>query len=564
MSIANHLIIGCWLVALAIQSSIAADGHFDQRNIDELTDAINALASQDNYQWSTSIEGGDNRRVPRSTINGSTQNDGLTHAIVNSRRRDTHVVIQGDVASVTDRDGRWETVSLLDEGFRSNGFASTTAKRIRIPHIHAQQLAQHVNNPLTKDQQVSGELDTAFVTQQMQSLGREGDTLRDPKGQIRFWIDDGVLQKYEYQLTGSFENGSRQRTVSLKTTVDISNVGNAKLELPRGAKDALAQPIPDPEPRMSDEQARQVLERYGKRDVRLHDPSSIVRCGDEYWLFSTGNLVSSWRSKDLEEWQRGPRVFSNMPTWVRDVVPDQRGHFWAPDIIKLKDRYLLYYSVSSFGKNTSAIALASTTTLDPDDEAFGWTDHGIVIQSSSRDNFNAIDPAIVMTDAGQLWMSFGSYWSGLKLVQLDSQTGKRISPDSELYSLARNRDIEAAHIFQHDGWYYLFLNWGKCCRGVDSTYNIRVGRSKKITGPYLDKNGADMMDRAGSLLLKTEGPFIGPGHPNVTRQDNRFLFHCHYYDGTQRGQSKLAIMSMDWDENGWPTLQSSQQQPQEK
>jgi len=172
----------------------------------------------------------------------------------------------------------------------------------------------------------------------------------------------------------------------------MNDLGAAKHDLPPGASDALKRPVPKSQPRLSDAEAAKLLSLRGKRAVGVHDPSSIVKCDGEYWFFSTGTGVSSWRSKDLRTWQRGPRVFPGMPHWVTDVVPGQRGHFWAPDVIHLDDRYFLYYSVSRFGKNTSASAPASIPTLNPDDIAFGWTDHGIVIQSSGEADLNAIDP----------------------------------------------------------------------------------------------------------------------------------------------------------------------------
>jgi arabinan endo-1,5-alpha-L-arabinosidase len=134
-------------------------------------------------------------------------------------------------------------------------------------------------------------------------------------------------------------------------------------------------------------------------------------------------------------------------------------------------RFLLYYSVSRFGRNTSAIALAANPTLDPADPDFRWTDEGIVIQSGTDDDFNAIDPAVVKTSDGKLWMSFGSFWSGIKLIQLDPQTGKRLAPDSPIHSLAHYEAIEAPHIHEHGDYFYLFVNWDRCCRGVNSTYN---------------------------------------------------------------------------------------------
>lgn len=296
------------------------------------------------------------------------------------------------------------------------------------------------------------------------------------------------------------------------------------------------------------------LVAHGKRDAQLHDPSSIVRCGDTFWLFSTGRLVSSWHSDDLVTWHRGPSVFQEMPPWVRQVVPEQRGHFWAPDVIQLGDRYLLYYSVSSFGKNASAIALATACSLDPASNAYGWTDQGIVIQSSAADTFNAIDPAILQTTDGELWMAFGSFWSGLKLIRLDPVTGLLADPTAAPLPLAFHREIEAAHLCERDGWFYLFLNHGVCCRGVESTYEIRVGRSRSITGPYVDRDGVDLRTAGGTLVLASEEAFIGPGHANVTQLDSGTFLHCHFYDATARGRSYLAMMPLTWTANGWPLV----------
>ncbi len=296
---------------------------------------------------------------------------------------------------------------------------------------------------------------------------------------------------------------------------------------------------------------------HGERDTRLHDPSTIVKCGNEYWLFATGPGVSSWRSKDLLQWERGPRVFEQLPLWITNIVAGHRGYFWAPDVVHHNGRYWIYYSVSKFGVNTSAIGLASNPTLDPDAQDFHWTDHGIVVQSDKADNFNAIDPAVTKTLAGGLWLSFGSFWSGIKLTQLDPATGKRIATNSPMYSLAHTKAIEAPFIYRNGDYYYLFVNWGTCCRGTNSTYNIRVGRSREITGPYLDKDEKDLAQEGGSLLLGTDGAFIGPGHAGIFKEEGRFWFSCHFYNGSQRGASMLAIQPLRWNPDGWPSLDTA-------
>lgn len=301
-------------------------------------------------------------------------------------------------------------------------------------------------------------------------------------------------------------------------------------------------------------EAQAILARSGKRNVPVHDPSTIVKCNDEYWFFATGNGIASWHSKDLMNWQSGPRVFTNIPAWRTTAVPGNRGHLWAPDVIHRTNGYFLYYSVSTFGRNVSAIGLATNATLDPGDANFGWKDGGLVVQSTAQDDFNTIDPAVTADGRGSLWLAFGSFWSGIKLIQLDPVTGKRLAPDSPIYSLAHYSSIEAAYIYPRDGSYFLFVNWGMCCRGANSTYNIRVGRSDKITGPYLDKDGKDLLLGGGTLVLGTTQPFIGPGHAGIVSEGGTNWLSCHFYDGTRRGASMLAIRPIHWDSRGWPEV----------
>jgi arabinan endo-1,5-alpha-L-arabinosidase len=300
---------------------------------------------------------------------------------------------------------------------------------------------------------------------------------------------------------------------------------------------AAAEPSPDSDA---------LLASLGRRVARVHDPSTIVKCNDDYWLFATGFGLASWRSKDLVTWTNGPRVFTNNPPWAATAVPGNRGHLWAPDVIHLGNRFLLYYSVSTFGKNTSAIGLASNPTLEPVDRGFAWCDRGVVVQSFATNDFNTIDPGVTLDADGRLWLVFGSFWSGIKLIELDPATGKRVAPDSPMYSLARHNSIEASAIYRHADYYYLFVNWGACCRGVNSTYNIRVGRSNRITGPYLDKDGLDLCAGGGTLLLDTIGPFIGPGHAGILSAAGSDWLSCHFYDGTRAGRPTLAIRPLRW------------------
>lgn len=290
--------------------------------------------------------------------------------------------------------------------------------------------------------------------------------------------------------------------------------------------------------------------------LRVHDPSTVVMEKREAWALSTGMGVDILKRDGRDQWARVGSVFERgkEPAWHKKVVPGNRGHLWAPDVIKVGKRWFVYYSVSTFGKNTSAIGLASSESLDPESRKFEWKDEGMVIRSQPGDRFNAIDPA-VMFDGKRLWMTFGSFWNGIMMVELDPETGLMKEPKSKPIRLAGHEEIEAPFLCKKGDWYYLFVNWGKCCRGVESTYEIRVGRSKDIKGPYKDKDGVAMTDGGGTLVLGSEGEFIGPGHASIFEEKKKEWLVHHYYDGKARGRSKLRMVPLEW-KDGWPVVVS--------
>jgi hypothetical protein len=287
----------------------------------------------------------------------------------------------------------------------------------------------------------------------------------------------------------------------------------------------------------------------------IHDPSRIVRFGDRYWIFFTGHgCLSAW-STDRTNWFQGPAIFpSGLPTWAATAAPGNNGDVWAPDILFLNGEYHLYYCISVFGKNTSGIGVATNPTLDPASSNYKWTDQGIVIQTVASDNFNALDPCPVFDAAGNPWLAFGSYWSGIKLIQLNPLTGKRITPTSNIYSLAYNGSIEASYIQYHNGWYYLFVNWDSCCQGVNSTYNVRVGRSRTITGPYLDRDGVAMINNGGSIFRATTGRYVGPGHVGIFSEGTNDWVGMHFYDANKGGTPSLDLRALNWSADGWPQV----------
>ena len=286
----------------------------------------------------------------------------------------------------------------------------------------------------------------------------------------------------------------------------------------------------------------------------IHDPSTIVKDGGRFYIFGTGPGLRTKSSPDLIHWTNGDSVFRAPPAWAVKAVPGLRNSLWAPDVIRLPGKFYLYYSVSTWGKQTSAIGLATNPTLDPAATNYFWTDGGAVIQSTTNSPFNTIDPSVFLDADGRLWLAFGSYWQGIFLTELDPQTGKRISPDSPLYPLAWNQSIEASCLTRHGDFYYLFVNWGQCCRGTNSTYEVRVGRAEKITGPYLDRDGSKLTDGGGSPFLQTSGRFIGPGHIGIVNDgttNDPAQFSYHYYDADTQGKSRLALGKIDWSD-GWP------------
>lgn len=214
-------------------------------------------------------------------------------------------------------------------------------------------------------------------------------------------------------------------------------------------------------------------------------------------------------------------------------VPNHEPHQWAPDISYYNGRYWLYYSVSSFGSNTSAIGLASTDRISSGQ----WRDDGLVIRSTSSDQFNAIDPDLVIDKDGNPWLSFGSFWSGIKLTRLDKNTMK---PTGSLYSIASRPNnggaVEAPNITYKDGYYYLFVSFDSR-KGVDSTYKIAYGRSTSITGPYYDKSGKNMMNGGGTILDSGNDRWKGPGHQDVL---NNSILVRHAYDALDNGVSKSS------------------------
>jgi len=310
-----------------------------------------------------------------------------------------------------------------------------------------------------------------------------------------------------------------------------------------------------------------------RTDISVHDPV-MTRQDSTYYIFCTGNGIAMWSSSDRVHWKAEKPVFAAAPQWAVDAIPGFKGHIWAPDISLYKGTYYLFYSVSAFGKNASAIGVATNTTLHTTDANYKWVDHGKVIQSvPGKTNWNAIDPNLITDKDGTQYLVFGSFWDGLKLVKLNKDRLSVAEDLNKIPTIATRRKaaaenmpavdgnpvdaggnaIEAPFIFKHDKYFYLFASIDYCCKGPKSTYKMIIGRSKKLKGPYLDKEGIAMNKGGGSILLAGDANWYGVGHNGVSTFDGVDYIIFHGYDAADRGISKLRVEKLDW-VDGWPVV----------
>jgi len=296
----------------------------------------------------------------------------------------------------------------------------------------------------------------------------------------------------------------------------------------------------------------------------LHDPGTMIKDGNNYFVFGDGQGISGITSTDLRNWTAVSAVFpGSPPAWTTNNISGFTGYFWAPDEAYFNGRYNLYYACSEWGTINSAIGLVTSPSL----VSPVWTDQGKVIESNYPTTtntdltaYNCIDPSIMVDTNGTVWMSFGSYSDGILIMQLDPSTGKRLSASSPIYRVSNNGPVffsnteEGSCLYRHGGYYYLFVNFGGCCAGVNSTYNIRVGRSASVTGPYYDKNGTNMINGGGTMVLESTARYIGPGHAAIMNDNGTNWFTFHYYDGNNGGAATLGLMQLNWTADGWPAL----------
>ncbi|WP_251153419.1 glycoside hydrolase family 43 protein [Cellulosimicrobium sp. Marseille-Q4280] len=310
----------------------------------------------------------------------------------------------------------------------------------------------------------------------------------------------------------------------------------------------------------------------------IHDPALVVADDGTWYVYSTGlvnrekgGTIQVWSSgDDGVTWESEGTVWDEIPAWIDEhfadgALPD---NLWAPEVYEHDGTYYLYYSASRFGTNTSLTALATNTTLDPDDPDYEWVDQGLVIESpqdiAGAKTFNAIDAGIVEDADGTPYMAIGSHWYGIFLVEIAWPSGKPVAgavADAVhlVDRFAPGNRVEAPFITEHDGWYYLLVSFDACCQGADSTYHVAVGRSRSVTGPYLDAEGRDMVGGGGTTLLDTHGAVVGPGGQSVF--DDVLAFH--YYDASNAQfpyLPTLGLQRLAW-VDGWPVVDATVEVP---
>lgn len=298
------------------------------------------------------------------------------------------------------------------------------------------------------------------------------------------------------------------------------------------------------------------------------DPS-IVRQGSTYYAFSTdvaghpshGNLPIHC-SPDRMNWTSCGSVFpAGIPGWITQKLPRIIG-LWAPDVSFSRGQYRVYYNGSTLHSQHTVIGLVTNTTLDPTDPEYRWVDRGLVLESKAGDDFNALDPSILNDSDGSAWITYGSYWTGIKQRQLDPASGKLLVSNPTRYDLAtrpgvEHNPIEGASLVHHGKFYYLFVSVDYCCEGnvASNNYKQAVGRSISPHGPFVDEDGTPMMSGGGTVLLKGDTDWGAPGggsaYLDVENGDALLIFHAHSL--TRSGNPYQWVKTLQWT-NDWPVI----------
>ena len=269
----------------------------------------------------------------------------------------------------------------------------------------------------------------------------------------------------------------------------------------------------------------------------IHDPSTIMECDGKYYTFGTGG---------------GGLISEDGWNWYSGAVRPGGGA--APDALKIGDRYLIAYSATGGGLgggHAGRVLTMWNKTLDPNSPDFAYTEAIEVAASLNDEDCDAIDAGLFLDPTtGRLYCTYGTYFGFIRMVELDPKTGAKVEGTVDPNIAI---DCEATTMIYRNGWYYLLGTHGTCCDGVNSTYNIVVGRSRNVTGPFLDNMGRDMVAGGGKMVVDGEDRQFGAGHFGRYIEDEgveKMSFHWEA-DLDRSGRSVLAIRPIVW-VNDWP------------
>lgn len=296
-----------------------------------------------------------------------------------------------------------------------------------------------------------------------------------------------------------------------------------------------------------------------KGNIRVHDPV-MIKEGNIYYIFHTGKGIPIKTSNDKVNWTNSGNVFpdSLLPKWHKSDIPEQDGNLWAPDIHYRNGKFHLYYSVSAWMNFNSSIGYATNITLNPNSPEYKWHDEGMIISfRNGGEGVNVIDPNIFVDDDGKVWLFYGSYKAGLRLVEINPLTGKLLNDPPEITVITTSLGEGVFVLKSTDNYYYIFASRGICCKGIESTYQIVMGRSKNIKGPYLNKQGESWIDNKYSLLLQGDYEEPGRGHNGFFTENDTTYIVYHAYTRAANGAPLLNIKILYADNDGWPALNNT-------
>ncbi|MBN2785129.1 MAG: arabinan endo-1,5-alpha-L-arabinosidase [Pontiellaceae bacterium] len=299
--------------------------------------------------------------------------------------------------------------------------------------------------------------------------------------------------------------------------------------------------------------------RPAEQTINAHDPA-VLKDGSYYYVYGTHNMPV-WRSRDLVEFEQVERqLVRRLPEEAAEHVGEGGRTLWAPDIVKIGNEYRLYYCLSRFGSSQSYIGFlvgkSPTGTFKDGKEVARSSD-----PTEERGAPNALDPSVLMDADGKQWMVYGSFFGGIYIMRLDDD-GEARSRGSvgERIAYRRGTAMEGPTIIYNPTLkeYFLFVSYDK----LDSTYNVRVGRSKKPGGPYRDFKGKDLNGDEDNLpkvlnsyAFENHSGWHGPGHNSVLRDgDNYFLLHHAREVVDGRKIVHTHVRKMVFTDEGWPVV----------